>query len=47
MKLLAFFSIVVAAMAVLLAARGSQGPHLYMLLATALGEASRSYSRER
>jgi hypothetical protein len=37
MKLLAFFSIVVAAMAVLLAARGSQGPHLHMLLATALG----------
>ena len=37
MKLLAFFSIVVAAIAVLLVARGSQGPHIHMLIATALG----------
>ena len=37
MKLLAFFSIVVAAIAVLLVARGSQGPHIHLLLATALG----------
>ena len=37
MKLLAFFSIVVAAIAILLVARGSQGPHIHMLLATALG----------
>jgi hypothetical protein len=37
MKLLAFFSIVVATIAILLVARGSQGPHIHMLLATALG----------
>ena len=37
MKLLAFFSIVVAAIAVLLVARGSQGPHIHMLIATTLG----------
>jgi len=37
MKLMALFSIVVAAIAVLLVARGSEGPHIHMLLATALG----------
>jgi RsiW-degrading membrane proteinase PrsW (M82 family) len=37
MKLLALFSIVVAVIAVLLVARGSQGPLVHMLLATALG----------
>jgi hypothetical protein len=37
MKLLAFLSIVVAAIAILLVANGSQGPHIHMLLATALG----------
>jgi len=37
MKLLAFFSIVVAVIAVLLVARGSQEPLVHMLLATALG----------
>ena len=37
MKLLAGFSIVVAAIAVLLVARGSQGPHIHMMIATALG----------
>lgn len=37
MKLLAGFSIVVAAIAVLLVARGSEGPHIHMMIATALG----------
>jgi hypothetical protein len=37
MKLLAVFSIAVAAIAVLLVARGSQGPHIHMMIATALG----------
>ena len=37
MKWLALFSMVIAAIAVLLVARGSQGPHIHMLIATALG----------
>ena len=37
MKLLAGFSIVIAAIAVLLVARGTQGPHIHMMIATALG----------
>ena len=37
MKLLAGFSIVIAAIAVLLVARGGQGPHIHMMIATALG----------
>lgn len=37
MKLMALFAIVVAAIAVLLVARGSEGPHIHMMIATALG----------
>ena len=37
MKLTALFAIVVAAIAVLLVATGSRGPHIYALVATALG----------
>jgi hypothetical protein len=37
MKLVALFAIVVAAIAVLLVARGSAGPHIHMMIATALG----------
>ena len=37
MKWLAFFSIVVAAIAVLLVAQGDEGDHVHMLIATALG----------
>ena len=37
MKLLAGFSIVIAAIAVLLVTRGGQGPHIHMMIATALG----------
>lgn len=37
MKWLALFSVVIAAIAVLLVARGDEGPHLHMLVATALG----------
>ena len=37
MKWMALFSIVVAAIAVLLVARGVQGVHIHMLIATALG----------
>lgn len=34
---MALFSIAVAAVAVLLVSRGDQGPHLHMMVATALG----------
>ena len=37
MKWMALFSIVVAAIAVLLVARGDSGAHIHMLVATALG----------
>lgn len=37
MKWMALFSIVVAAVAVLLVARGDNGVHIHMLIATALG----------
>ena len=37
MKWMALFSIVVAAIAVLLVARGDSGVHIHMLIATALG----------
>ena len=37
MKWMALFSIVVAAVAVLLVARGGRGAHIHMLIATALG----------
>jgi uncharacterized membrane protein len=37
MKWMALFSIVVAAIAVLLVARGDKGVHIHMLIATALG----------
>ena len=37
MKWMALFSIVVAAIAVLLVARGDSGLHIHMLIATALG----------
>ena len=37
MKWMALFSIVVAAVAVLLVARGDEGVHIHMLIATALG----------
>lgn len=37
MKYMALFSIVVAAIAVLLVARGDDGIHIHMLIATALG----------
>lgn len=37
MKWMAFFSIVVATIAVLLVARGDSGVHIHMLIATALG----------
>ena len=37
MKWLALFSIVVAALAVLLVARGDPGFHIHMMIATALG----------
>ena len=37
MKWMAMFSIVVAAVAVLLVARGDEGVHIHMLIATALG----------
>jgi heme O synthase-like polyprenyltransferase len=37
MKWLALFSIVIAAIAVLLVARGDEGFHIHMLIATALG----------
>ena len=39
MKWLALLSVVVAAIAVLLVARGDEGVHLHMLIATALGVA--------
>lgn len=37
MKWMALFSIVIAAVAVLLVARGDEGVHIHMLIATALG----------
>jgi len=37
MKWMALFSIVVAVVAVLLVARGDEGVHIHMLIATALG----------
>ena len=37
MKWMALFSIVVAALAVVLVARGDEGTHIHMLIATALG----------
>ncbi|QNP45607.1 hypothetical protein H9L14_13875 [Sphingomonas sediminicola] len=37
MKWMALFSIMVAAVAVLLVARGDEGVHIHMLIATALG----------
>ena len=37
MKWMALFSIAVAAIAVLLVARGDNGTHVHMLIATALG----------
>jgi Na+/proline symporter len=37
MKWLAFFAIAVAAIAVLLVARGDTGVHVHMMIATALG----------
>lgn len=37
MKWMALFSIVIAAIAVLLVARGDNGVHIHMLIATALG----------
>jgi uncharacterized membrane protein len=37
MKWMALFSIVIAAIAVLLVARGDEGVHIHMLIATALG----------
>ena len=37
MKWMAFFSIAIAAIAVLLVARGEQGVHVHMMIATALG----------
>ena len=37
MKWMALFSILVAAIAVLLVARGEEGIHIHMLIATALG----------
>jgi hypothetical protein len=37
MKWMALFSIIVAAIAVLLVARGDNGVHIHMLIATALG----------
>lgn len=37
MKWMALFSIVIAAIAVLLVARGDSGLHIHMLIATALG----------
>ena len=39
MKWLALLSVVIAAIAVLLVARGSEGTHIHMLIATALGVA--------
>jgi len=39
MKWLALFSIVIAAIAVLLVAHGDEGFHIHMLIATALGVA--------
>jgi hypothetical protein len=37
MRWVALFSIVIAAMAVLLVARGDSGMHIHMMIATALG----------
>jgi hypothetical protein len=37
MKYVAFFAIVIAAIAVLLVARGDSGTHIHMLIAVALG----------
>ena len=37
MRWVALFSIVIAAMAVLLVARGDSGVHIHMMIATALG----------
>jgi hypothetical protein len=37
MKLMALFAIFIAAIAVGLVARGSEGPHIHMLISTALG----------
>ncbi|MEO5972946.1 MAG: hypothetical protein ABIP91_06250 [Sphingomicrobium sp.] len=37
MRLMALFSIAVAALAVVLVARGDEGLHIHMLIATALG----------
>lgn len=37
MRLMALLSIVVAAIAVILVARGDEGTHIHMLIATALG----------
>jgi len=37
MKWMGFFSVVVAAVAVLLVIRGERGPHVQMMIATALG----------
>lgn len=39
MKWLALLSVVIAAIAVILVAQGSQGVHIHMLIATALGVA--------
>ena len=39
MKWMALLSVIVAAIAVLLVARGDQGVHIHMLIATALGVA--------
>lgn len=37
MKWMGLFSVAVAAIAVLLVARGDKGPHVHMMIATALG----------
>jgi uncharacterized membrane protein len=37
MRLMAVFSVVIAAIAVILVARGDSGMHLHMMIATALG----------
>lgn len=37
MTLIAYFAVVIAAIVVILVARGSEGPHIHMLIATALG----------
>lgn len=37
MRWLALFAILVAGLAVFLVARGDEGPHLHMMIATALG----------